>query len=120
MYIYMFTIVVQTAWPNELKFVEGTHGFPGSNKNKKSTFFLQIPKKLYKCIYFACLSVCLYVSFKRKNGWTDRAQQILTYIQEKDFNNYFDYFLKSVNAIFCLGIQEKGRGERMRLPWSLS
>ena len=59
MYIYMLTIVVQTAWPNELKFVEGTHGFPGSNKNKKSTFFLQIPKKLYKCIYFACLSVCL-------------------------------------------------------------
>ena len=25
-------------------------------------------------IYFACLSVCLFVSKKRQNGWTDRAQ----------------------------------------------
>ena len=25
------------------------------------------------CIFFACMSVCLFVSNKRQNGWTDRA-----------------------------------------------
>ena len=25
------------------------------------------------CVYFACLSVCPFVSNKRQNGWTDRA-----------------------------------------------
>ena len=31
-------------------------------------------KLALRCIYLACLSICLFVSNKRQNGGTDRAQ----------------------------------------------
>ena len=78
---------------------------PGSNKNKKnrhfflqkSNFFSNSKKVINKKI--ACLSVCLYVSFKRKNGWTDRF-----------------WLLKSANAIFVQGFRKRGEGREYACP----
>ena len=39
-------------------------------KQKKSLWIFQI----FFRVYFACLSVCLFVSNKRQNSWTDPAQ----------------------------------------------
>ena len=50
------------------------------NKNKQYLIFLIYIIKLFlrSCIWlvclFVCLGVCLFVSNKRQNGWTDRAQ----------------------------------------------
>ena len=45
---------------------------PGLRENKGLTLFRTI--SIYKFGLSVCLSVCLFVSNKRQNGWTDRAQ----------------------------------------------
>ncbi len=46
LFVYMLAIAGKTAGPNNLTFVEGTHGCKGSNIGKKAAFF-QINKKYF-------------------------------------------------------------------------
>ena len=85
----MFPIAGQTVRPNGLKFFVNTHGKPGLAK--KFQFFSYIfPSFFFKLLFFlprakpgtsashiylsVCLGVWLFVSNKRLNDLTDRAQ----------------------------------------------
>ena len=84
-------------------------------------FFLSVENLLFLLhhldIYFACLSICLFVSNKRQNSWTDRVQILygtsrkvhewsklkIILQQNSIFINFWNstkYFDKSANFIF--------------------
>ena len=81
-------------------------------------------------IYILCLSVCLFVSRKRQNDWTDRAKILCgisrgpqgRYFNDKNFKNLpqyikFDFwtnpriiiFMKSAKFLFVFDLQSTQR-----------
>ena len=77
--VCLYPINVKTAEPIEPKFFVGHHVTTGKVYEwskisniclHKNSIFISI----YKFGLSACLFVCLFVSNKRQNGWTDRAK----------------------------------------------